>query len=91
MGSEHINSNNSFNSYIRLISSLKNIKSRSIIIVTYALCGFATFGAIGIEIAIMTSFAPRKKADIVKMAGMAMVGGNISAFMNACIAGKFLL
>lgn len=54
---------------------------------TYALCGFTTFGAIGIEIAILTTFAPEKKAVIVKMAGVAMVGGNISAFMNACIAG----
>ena len=62
-------------------------KDRSIAISTYALCGFSNFGTIGIEIATLTAFVPKRTKAIVKMAGVAMLGGNMSAFMNACIAG----
>lgn len=60
---------------------------RSIAIATYALCGFSNFSTIGIEIATLTVFAPKRSKFIVKAAALAMIAGNISAFMNACIAG----
>ncbi len=58
-------------------------------IATYALCGFANFGTIGIEIATLTVFAPKRTKFIISAAGMAMLAGNLSTFMNACIAGRF--
>jgi nucleoside permease NupC len=46
-------------------------------------------GTIGIEIAILSVFAPNRASIIVKYATKAMIGGNFSSFMNACIAGKY--
>lgn len=54
---------------------------------TYALCGFANFGTIGIEIAVLSSFAPTRSDVILQYAPKAMMAGNISSFVNACIAG----
>lgn len=56
-------------------------------IATYALCGFSNFGTVGIEIATLSVFAPKRSKFIVRTAARAMLAGNISAFMNACIAG----
>ncbi|RNA39663.1 solute carrier family 28 member 3 [Brachionus plicatilis] len=61
---------------------------RSIVIATYALCGFANFGTIGIEIATLSVFAPTRTKTFLKYAAKAMLAGNFSSFMNACIAGK---
>lgn len=60
---------------------------RSIVISTYALCGFANFGTIGIEIATLSVFAPTRAKVFIKYASRAMLAGNLSSFMNACIAG----
>ena len=57
-------------------------------IATYALCGFANFGTIGIEIAVLSAFAPSRTKIIIKYAGKAMLAGNFSSFMNACLAGN---
>ena len=59
-------------------------------IVTYALCGFANFGSVGIEIATLSAFAPKRSKTFIKYAARAMIAGNFSSFMNACIAGKIL-
>ena len=64
-----------------------NFKDRSILISTYALCGFANFATIGVQIAILTLFAPNRSQFISKNVTKAMFAGNISSFMNACIAG----
>jgi nucleoside permease NupC len=44
-------------------------------------------GTIGIEIATLSVFAPNRSKTILKYAAKAMIAGNFSAFMNACIAG----
>jgi nucleoside permease NupC len=53
----------------------------------YALCGFANFGTIGVQIAVLTLFAPNRSHFITKNVTKAMFAGNLSSFMNACIAG----
>lgn len=54
------------------------------------MCGYANFSTVGIEIATLTVFAPKRSKFLVKTAAYAMLAGNISAFMNACIAGSDL-
>ncbi|EDL93906.1 solute carrier family 28 (sodium-coupled nucleoside transporter), member 3, isoform CRA_b [Rattus norvegicus] len=59
---------------------------RSETIATYALCGFANFGSLGIVIGGLTSIAPSRKRDIASGAMRALIAGTIACFMTACIA-----
>jgi CNT family concentrative nucleoside transporter len=56
----------------------------------YALCGFANFASIGIQIGGISPLAPERKGDIVKLAFRAMIGGAFATWMTATIAGPFL-
>uniref|UniRef100_A0A670JPV7 Sodium/nucleoside cotransporter n=1 Tax=Podarcis muralis TaxID=64176 RepID=A0A670JPV7_PODMU len=60
---------------------------RSETIATYALCGFANFGSLGLVIGGLTSMAPSRKRDIAGGALRAMIAGTVACFMTACIAG----
>lgn len=60
---------------------------KSEIIATYALCGFANFGSIGITLGGIGALAPRRKPDLAKMVVRAMICGNVACFLTACIAG----
>nr|XP_003407420.1 solute carrier family 28 member 3 isoform X1 [Loxodonta africana] len=60
---------------------------RSETIATYALCGFANFGSLGIVIGGLTSIAPSRKHDITSGAVRALIAGTIACFLTACIAG----
>ena len=65
------------------------ISRRSEIILTYALCGFSNFGAIGIQIGGIGPLAPDRRADIAQLGLRAMLGGMLACCMTACIAGIF--
>ena len=65
------------------------LDGRSIVIVTYALCGFANFASIGIQIGGMAPLAPSRRQDIARLGFKSMVGGALATFMIACIAGIF--
>jgi concentrative nucleoside transporter, CNT family len=56
----------------------------------YALCGFANFSSIGIQIGGISALAPERKTDISKLAFKAMIGGAMACWMTAAIAGIFL-
>lgn len=56
----------------------------------YALCGFANFASVGIQIGGITPLAPERKSDLSKLALRAMVGGAFASWMTATIAGMFL-
>ncbi|KAL2781291.1 solute carrier family 28 member 3 [Daubentonia madagascariensis] len=60
---------------------------RSETIATYALCGFANIGSLGIVIGGLTSIAPSRKRDIASGAVRALIAGTVACFMTACIAG----
>ncbi|NXY08839.1 S28A3 protein, partial [Pteruthius melanotis] len=60
---------------------------RSEVIATYALCGFANFGSLGLVIGGLTSIAPSKKKEIADGAFRAMIAGTAACFMTACVAG----
>ncbi|KAJ7411695.1 solute carrier family 28 member 3 [Pitangus sulphuratus] len=60
---------------------------RSEIIATYALCGFANFGSLGLVIGGLTSIAPSKRKEIADCALRAMIAGTVACFMTACVAG----
>ena len=63
------------------------LSQRSIVIATYALCGFANPGSIGVQLATLSSMAPTRKADFAAVAFRAFVSGSMACFLTACIAG----
>ena len=63
------------------------LSQRSIVIATYALCGFANPGSIGVQLATLSSMAPTRKADFASVAFRAFVSGSMACFLTACIAG----
>jgi len=65
------------------------LEGRSIVILTYALCGFANFASIGIQIGGMSPLAPSRRQDIARLGFKSMVGGALATFMIACVAGVF--
>lgn len=66
------------------------ISKRTITIGTYALCGFANPGSLGILIGGMVAIAPEWRGDIARMSLRALAAGTLAAFTTACIAGILL-
>ena len=64
------------------------LQDRSEVISTYALCGFANIGSMGIQLGALTALAPNRKADLSQIVLSAMIAGNVACFMTACIAGE---
>lgn len=66
------------------------LSEKSAIIASYALCGFANFASIGIQLGGIGGIAPERKKDIAKLATKAMIGGTIATNLTACIAGMLI-
>jgi len=71
-----------------IIYNTNFFQDRSIVISTYALCGFSNIGSIGIMLGGLGALAPSRKSDLAKLVVRAMIAGNVACFMTACIAGK---
>ena len=63
------------------------ISEKSVIIATYALCGFANFSSIAIQIGGTGGMAPSRQADISKLGMRAMIAATLATMMTATIAG----
>jgi CNT family concentrative nucleoside transporter len=66
------------------------LSQRSAIIASYALCGFANFASIGIQIGGIGGIAPSRMSEVAGLGVRAMIGGTLAAFMTATIAGVLL-
>jgi concentrative nucleoside transporter, CNT family len=66
------------------------ITARSFTIATYALCGFANFSSIGIQIGGIGSLAPNRKEDLARLGFRALLAGTLANYMAAAIAGLLL-
>lgn len=66
------------------------LNDKTIVILTYALCGFANFSSIAIQIGSIGGLAPEKRKDIAKLGLRAVLAGSLSTFMTATIAGLLI-
>ena len=78
---------NEFVAYVELGAAKATMSPRSFTIATYALCGFANFSSIGIQLGGISSVAPDRRQDLAKIGIKAMIGGAIASWLTACIAG----
>jgi CNT family concentrative nucleoside transporter len=81
---------NEFVAYSQLGPMKSTLDPRSFTIATFALCGFANFGSIGIQIGGIGSLAPERRHELARLGLRAMFAGTLANFMTATIAG-FLL
>ena len=81
---------NEFIAFLRLGELKATLDPRSFVITTFALCGFANFSSIAIQIGGIGALAPTRKSDLARMGMKAMMAGTLANFMSACIAGVLL-
>ena len=67
--------------------SKNQLSERSVIIASYALCGFANFGSIGIQLGGIGGIAPQRKKELAKLITKAMIGGALASWLTASVAG----
>ncbi len=81
---------NEFIGYLSLTSPATHVDSRSFILATYALCGFANFASIAIQVGGIGSLAPERRREMAELGVRAMIGGLLASYMTASIAGLLL-
>jgi len=64
-----------------------SLSDKSTVIMTYALCGFANFGSLGIMIAGLTGMCPERATEIVELAPKSLISGTLATCMTGAIAG----
>ena len=75
---------------LKELMSTDAITDRTAIIASYALCGFANFGSVGIQLGGIGGMAPERKKDLAKLVSKAMVGGALASWLTATIAGLLI-
>jgi CNT family concentrative nucleoside transporter len=84
---------NEFIAYQKLgvwVQEGSHISHRSEVLLTYALCGFANFGSIGVQLGGIGAMAPERRTDLARLGLRAMLGGTLACFMTACVVGVLL-
>lgn len=81
---------NEFIGYLSLSKLSATVEPRSYVLATYALCGFANFSSIAIQIGGIGSLAPSRRADLAKLGVRAMIGGLLASYLTATIAGVLI-
>ena len=76
--------------FLQLGQIRSDLDSRSFIITTFALCGFANFGSIAIQVGGIGALAPSRRHDLAALGIRAMIAGTIANFLSATIAGMIL-
>ena len=75
---------------LKLLIENQQISEKAAIIASYALCGFANFGSIGIQLGGIGGIAPERRKDIAQLISKSMVGGALASWLTATLAGILL-
>jgi CNT family concentrative nucleoside transporter len=80
---------NEFIAYLNLSKLIPTgqLSEKAVIISTYALCGFANFSSIAIQLGGIGGIAPDRRGDLARFGLLAVLGGSLATFMTATIAG----
>jgi CNT family concentrative nucleoside transporter len=81
---------NEFIAFIDLGKVRPQLDPHSFAIATYALCGFANFSSIAMQVGGIGALVPSRKSDLARLGMRAMMAGTMANFMSACIAGILL-
>jgi len=73
--------------YINMAKIMGSLQPKTIMILTFALCGFANFSSIGIQVGGIGEMVPERRKDLATLGFKAMICGTLSSYLSACIAG----
>jgi CNT family concentrative nucleoside transporter len=84
---------NEFVAYLQLgeIQATGTLSPKSVFLATFALCGFANFSSIGIQIGGIGALVPERRSDLAALGFKAMIGGTIASLLTASVAGIFFV
>jgi len=78
---------NEFVAYVHMAEAKAVLSERTLIIASYALCGFANFSSIGIQIGGIGAMAPERRGELAQLGIRSMIAGSLATFMTAAIVG----
>ncbi len=81
---------NEFIAYLHMTSLETALSPKALIIASFALCGFANFGSIAMQIGGIGELAPERRKDLAKLGYKALVCGSLTSYISAAIAGLLL-
>jgi concentrative nucleoside transporter, CNT family len=81
---------NEFVAYLDLIKIKATLDPKTIAITSFALCGFANFSSIAIQVGGIGQLAPERRSDLAKLGFKALIAGTLASYMSATIAGLLL-
>jgi concentrative nucleoside transporter, CNT family len=81
---------NEFVAYIELVKLKPTLDPKTIAITSFALCGFANFSSIAIQIGGIGELAPTRRTDLAKLGFKALICGTLASYMSATLAGLLL-
>ncbi len=77
---------NEFIAYQQLTSIRESLSPRAFLIATYAICGFANLGSIGVMIGGIGSLVPNRRRELAQLGLRSMIAGTLACYSTACIA-----
>jgi CNT family concentrative nucleoside transporter len=81
---------NEFLAYLELArTGPDQLSSRSTMILSYAMCGFANFGSLGIMVGGLNAIVPQRRDDILALAPRSLISGTLATCCTGCVAGLF--
>jgi len=81
---------NEFVAYLELVKLKDTLDPKTLAITSFALCGFANFSSIAIQVGGISELAPSRRSDLARIGFKALIGGTLASYMSATIAGLLL-
>lgn len=81
---------NEFIGYVTLTSHAMVLSTRGFVLAVYALCGFANFGSVAIQVGGIGALVPERRGDLARLGLKSMIGGVLACYITACIVGMLL-
>ncbi|PSR56562.1 NupC/NupG family nucleoside CNT transporter [Adhaeribacter arboris] len=81
---------NEFVAYLDLVKIKETLQPKTLLITSFALCGFANFSSIAIQVGGIGELAPSRRADLAKLGFRALICGTLASYLSATLAGLLI-
>jgi CNT family concentrative nucleoside transporter len=81
---------NEFVAYLDLVKIKENLDPKTLAITSFALCGFANFSSIAIQVGGIGELAPSRRTDLARLGFKALICGTLASYLSATLAGILL-
>ena len=82
---------NEFVAYASFVGEMENLSPKTQLVISFALCGFANFGSMAINLGTYAKLAPNRRAEVARILPKALAGGMLASCLSASLAGMFFV